>query len=255
MAGLPPPERDFFWHLESLRRRILAALAVFAAGAALAFSLMDRIMPLLCAPAARMGVKLYAMAPFEKFVAYLKASAVIGAAAALPVAAALAAGFVAPALEARSRRLLAPGVAAVCLFVLAGAALSWLVLVPFAVGFFAGFAPADGIAPLWGLGAYVSLVAGLVAALSLVCLAPPVLLGLIRAGLLRPSTLAAGRRYAIVAIAIVAGVVTPTVDVVSQCAVGAAMWGLFEITVLLGRIVAPGRARRPPEMEARDGQT
>ena len=97
--------------------------------------------------------------------------------------------------------------------------------------------------------------AGLVAATALVCLAPPLMLALVRSGLVKASTLGRGRRYAIVAIAVVAGVVTPTVDVVSQVAVGAALWALFEITLVLCRIVAPERERRRAEGEAIDGQT
>jgi sec-independent protein translocase protein TatC len=255
MPGSRQPEMDFFGHLESLRRRVIAALLVFLAAAILFFSLMDRIMPLLTSSAGRMGIKLYVMAPFEKLIAYMKASALLGAAAALPVAASLAGSFVAPALGARARRLIAPAIAIVCLFVLAGAVLAWFVMVPFAVGFFANFSSGDGIEPLWSLGSYISLVSGLVAAMALVCLIPPVLLAFIRAGLLQVSTLAKGRRHAIVAIAIIAAVVTPTVDVVTQCIVGTAMWGLFEITLILGRIIAPSRVPTENRTEAIDGQT
>ena len=244
---------DFFGHLEELRRRLVTAFAAFVIASAGFFALMDRLMPIVTAPADRLGIKLYAMAPFEKFAAYMKASALAGATVALPVALALAAAFVAPALGPRWRRLLAPGIVTVCLFVLAGVALAWFALVPFAVGFFARFAPGDGIEPLWSLASYISLVAGLVAATALVCLVPPLLLALVRSGLVKASTLARGRRHAVVAIAVVAGVVTPTVDVVSQVAVGAALWALFEITLVLCRIVAPERLRA--EREAIDGQT
>jgi sec-independent protein translocase protein TatC len=200
---------------------------------------MDRLMPVLTSPAERLGMKLYAMAPLEKLAAYVKVSAVAGAGIALPIAVALASSFVAPALKPRSRRLLAPGAIILCLFVLSGAALAWFALLPFALGFFARFASGDGIGALWSLGSYVSLVAGLVAATAVICLVPPVLLALIRTGLLEADALARKRRHAVVAIAIVAALLTPTVDVVSQAVVGAAMWVLFEITLLLGRIIAP----------------
>ena len=248
-------ELDFFGHLEELRRCLVTIFTAFVLASAAFFALMDRLMPILTAPAERFGIKLYAMAPFEKFAAYMKASALAGATVALPVAMALAAAFVAPALDPRWRKLLVPSIVTVCLFVLAGVALAWFALVPFTVGFFVRFAPGDGIEPLWSLASYISLVAGLVAATALVCLAPPLMLALVRSGLVKASTLGRGRRYAIVAIAVVAGVVTPTVDVVSQVAVGAALWALFEITLVLCRIVAPERERRRAEGEAIDGQT
>jgi sec-independent protein translocase protein TatC len=249
------PEMGFFDHFEELRLRVVAVFLVFVLATLGAFSLMDRIMPLLSLPAADFGVRLYALSPFEKFIAYLKASALLGAAFTLPVAAALVASFVAPALGPRARRALIPALVLVCGFVLAGAALAWLVMVPFAIRFFAHFAAGDGIEPLWSLGSYVSLVAGLVSATALLCLVPPALLGLIRAGLLRVEALARRRREIIVAIAIVAAVLTPTVDVVSQCAVGVVLWAMFELTLLLGRLIAPARAAREGGtiMEGRDG--
>lgn len=246
-------EMDFFGHLEALRHRLLAAFLAFIAAALAAFSLMDSLLPFLVRPAERLGIKLYAMAPLDKLAAYMKASAIAGTALALPIAIALAASFVAPALSPRARKLLAPGIALVCLFVSAGVALAWFALVPFAIGFFARFGSGDGIAPLWSLGSYISLVAGLVAGTGLACLAPPILLALVRAGVVEVAALARGRRYAIVAIAVVAAVVTPTVDVVSQLIVGAALWGLFEITLILGRIITPGRARRGSLAEAEHG--
>ena len=237
------PEMDFFGHLEILRRGIVAVLLFFLVAVFLLFTFMDEIMPSVVAPAASLGVKLYALSPFEKFFSYLKVSALLGLAAALPFAALLAAVFTAPALEPRSRRFLGPVVAAVLLFVLAGAALAWFVLLPFAIRFFAGFSPADGIEPLWGLGSYVSLAAGLLLASSLVFLVPPVLLAAFRIGLVSPAALAKRRRYAIVAIAVAAGVLTPTVDVVTQALVGAVMWLLYELTLLAGRFLAKDRGR------------
>lgn len=234
------PDLDFFDHLDSLRRRVVAAFAVFIAAAAAAFAFMDRLLPLVSAPALRTGLKLYATAPFEKLFVYLKVSAVIGLAITLPVTVSLLATFVSPALAPKTRRLLVPCLAVILLFLAAGAALSWFFMVPFAVGFFAEFAAGDGVLPLWSLGSYVSLVSGLVLSGALVFLVPPFLLALIRLGIVRTGTLAAGRRYAIVGIALAAGVLTPTVDVVSQCIVGAVLWGLFEITLLAGRFMEPG---------------
>jgi len=233
---------DFFDHLEILRRGIIVVFLVFAVCMALAFTLMDRIMPFFTASAGRSGLELYAFAPLEKFTAYLKISALAGCAVAIPLALVLAAAFVAPALEKRQRMLLAAGVPLVCAFVFAGAALAWFVLIPFAVGFFSNFASGDGIVPLWSLDSFVSLSAGLIAAMMLVCLIPPILLGLIRAGIVSVRFLARGRRFVIVAIAIFAAVITPTVDVVSQGIVGLSMWALFEITLLAGRFIEPRRS-------------
>jgi sec-independent protein translocase protein TatC len=248
-------EMGFFDHLESLRRGVLVSLVVFILAASAAFFFMDRIMPFLLRPADRLGVKLYAFAPFEKFVAYLKASAVLGAGAAMPLAASLAAGFVSPALGAKARRSVPAIVAAVVAFMYSGVALAWFWLLPFAVRFFFLFASGDGIEPMWSLSSFVSLAAGLVAASGMVFLVPPVMLLLIRLGIVKPSTLAKSRRYAIVAIVLLAGFITPTVDVVTQSIVAGVLWALFEITLIVGKIVAPKPEALEAQREEHDGQT
>jgi len=240
-AGDSHESMDFFDHLEILRRGVIAVFLVFAVCAAAAFYFMDGIMPFFTASAGRSGLVLYAFAPLEKFTAYLKISALAGCAVAIPLALVLAAAFVAPALEKGQRLFLAAGIPLACAFVFTGAALAWFVLIPFAVAFFSKFASGDGVVPMWSLDSFVSLSAGLIAAMMLVCLIPPVLLGLIRAGIVKVRFLARGRRFVIVAIAVFAAVITPTVDVVSQGIVGVCMWALFEITLLAGRLVEPRR--------------
>jgi len=241
---------DFYGHLEILRRGVLLVLLVFALGFAGAFFFMEDIMPFFTSSAARMGLKLYVLGPLEKFYAYLKVSALCGGAVALPFGLWSAAAFVAPALAARSRKSLGMGIGILFLFIVSGVLLAWMALVPFAVGFLSSFASGDGILPMWSLDSFVSLATGLIVAMALLCLVPPVLLVLMRAGILGVRTLAKARRYVIVAIAILAGVITPTVDVVSQCIVGACMWGLFEVTLILGRLFTPRRSGRVAVMEA-----
>jgi sec-independent protein translocase protein TatC len=236
-------EMGFFDHLETLRRGIIATLAAFVLAAFAFFSLMDSLLPSLLAPARTLGLALYAFSPYEKFVAYLKLSAVLGAGAALPLAAGLAAGFVAPALKPRARRSLAFATAALIVFFAIGAALAWFVVLPAAIKFFASFAAGDGVEPHWSLDSYVSLASGLLAAMGIVCILPPTLLAAMRLGIVEPSTLAKGRRYAIVVIALLAGILTPTVDAVTQCVLALAMWGLFELTLVVGRISAAARRR------------
>jgi sec-independent protein translocase protein TatC len=246
-------DMGFFDHLETLRRGIIASLAVFAVAACASFFFMDALMPLILAPVKAIGVKLYTHAPYEKFTAYLKASAILGACVAIPVAAGLAAAFLAPAFEPRVRKSIAAILVAVLAFAFAGAALAWFAFIPWVVGFFSGFAAGDGIEPLWSLNSFISLAAGLIAAMGIVCLVPPGLLVLMRFGVVKPATLAKGRRYAIIAIAIAAGVITPTVDVVTQLIVAAAMWGLFEITLLFGRMLAPREKKLIEKTEDIDG--
>lgn len=246
-------EMGFYDHLDVLRRGIIVSLVVFVLAAFAFFIFMDDLMPFILLPIRKLGIKLYTHAPYEKFTAYFKASAVLAAGLAIPVASSLAASFIAPALSPQARKSIAFILIALLAFALAGAALAWFAFVPVVVRFFALFARGDGIDPLWSLGSFISLIASLVAATGIVCLVPPSLLALMRFGIVKPSSLAKGRRYAIVAIAVIAGAITPTVDVVTQLVAAAAMWGLFEITLLLGRLVSPERKRRMETKEDPNG--
>ncbi len=76
----------------------------------------------------------------------------------------------------------------------------------------------------------------------------PVLLTLLaRVGIVTAAGLAAKRRYAIVAVFVVAAVLTPP-DVVSQCALAVPLLILYEISILCAKLVEKKRAAREEEL-------
>jgi len=66
---------------------------------------------------------------------------------------------------------------------------------------------------------------------------PVVLVSLEIAGALSPKTLASWRRWAIVGIVVVAGVVTPSSDPFSMMALAVPLYIFYELSILIGRIV------------------
>jgi sec-independent protein translocase protein TatC len=117
----------------------------------------------------------------------------------------------------------------------AGAALAYFVVMPIAFHWFLGFEGTRGglrQEALPAMGDYLSLVMQFILAFGVSFLLPVLLLLLNRAGIVSRKQLVGARRYVIVAITIVAAVITPP-DVVSQLTLAVPMLILFEGSLLI----------------------
>jgi sec-independent protein translocase protein TatC len=124
--------------------------------------------------------------------------------------------------------------AAVILFA-AGVALGYL-FIPLAVGFLLDFS-VEGVEPLLGLGDYIGFVTTFLLAFGIALQFPVVLYLLARVGILSYAFLSSRRRYVILLIALFAIVITPGDLVISSFTLGIVMYGLFEITLQLIRMM------------------
>ncbi|NPV54116.1 MAG: twin-arginine translocase subunit TatC [Firmicutes bacterium] len=223
-------EMTLIKHLEELRARIINAVVAVLAASCLVYLKVDWILAAITRPVG----SLVFLSPAEAFVVRIKLALVGGAILAGPVILFEAWRFAAPALtpaEARQALLFLPA-AFVAFFV--GAAFSLLVAFPVAMKFLMKFATPQLI-PMISIGEYVSFAVLLTVSLGLVFEMPLAILLLTRLGLVTPRGLAARRRYVILGVFVVAAVITPTVDMISQVLVAAPLWALFEIGVLLAR--------------------
>lgn len=196
-------------------------------------------------------VKLIYTAPLEILFTKMKLAALGGVFIAFPVIAYQLYRFIAPGLYRNERGAFLPFlVAAPVLFVL-GAALVYYVMLPFVMWFsLSQGISGDGITAelLPKVSDYLSLVMALVLAFGF-CFQLPVVMTLIgMAGLISSELMAKGRRYAIVAVVVVAAVVTPP-DPVSQLMLAIPMVLLYEISIWCVRII---EMRRKKADEAAD---
>jgi len=121
-------------------------------------------------------------------------------------------------------------VAAKSVFVI-GNYLTWLVVFPFAFKFFLSFAT-DVIQPLPSMKEYLSFVSFTMLAFGLVFELPLVIVFLARLGLVTVDFLRKNRKYAILLIFIVAAVLTPGPDVISQVLMAFPLMFLYEISII-----------------------
>jgi sec-independent protein translocase protein TatC len=135
-----------------------------------------------------------------------------------------------------------------------GAAFFYYVLLPYAIKFFAGFEQPAGpdVLPVQmenKVGEYIGFVMTLIFAFGL-CFELPVLLSLLaRVGLVTSAGLKSKRRYAIVIVFLVAAVVTPP-DVFSQVSLALPILALYEISIILARMIEKKREKDEAELEA-----
>ena len=222
-------------HLEELRSRIIVvAVAILVAGIA-GFFIAEPLIALLRAPLDRQQAELIQTGVGEAFGVRMQLALVTGLALAMPVILYEIWAFVTPGLTRSERRLVWPMLgAAVVLFAL-GIVLGYL-LIPLAVNFLLDFS-LEGVRPLLGLGDYVGFVTTFLLAFGLALEFPIVLFLLARIGILSYAFLSRRRRFVILIIALFAIVITPGDIVIGSLTLAIVMYGLFELSLQLIRMM------------------
>ena len=160
--------------------------------------------------------------------------------------------FVAPALSAKEKRVVVPTVGvAVGLFLL-GAVFSYLLLVPASIEVAIEATKWMGYAMIWTVGSYYSLMTWLVVGMGAVFEFPLVVLALAYLGIVEVKTFRKSRRLVIVICFIVAAIVTPTPDPITQTLVAVPLIALFEIALIVAAIMERRKAKAELAEQAAD---
>ncbi len=219
-------------HLNELRKRLTWAVLGLVAGTAISFFFAEPLLLFLIAP---YGELVQAISPTEPLETFFKVALVSGAILAMPVILFQIWLFVAPALEKSERRFVYVFVPAAFTMFLLGIAFSWFVLLPAAINFLAGFMP-DIFLTEWTAREYIGFTTTFLFWIG-VCFEMPLVVYLIaRAGMVEARTLREQWRVALVAIAILAAAVTPSVDPVTMMLTMAPLLVLYGLSILLARL-------------------
>lgn len=247
MALRPHPEAtmSFLDHLEELRRRFLYSLAAVAVGAGVGFWVTTQfeVIGFLTRPVRPLlqSGRLAYLHPTEPFMVSLKVGIFVGIVIALPVVFYHFWRFVAPGLMENEKKVFVPSlVASVGLF-LAGAALAFFMVLPFALRFFLSFGD-EALQPVITIGDYFAFAMQITLVFGFVFETPLVILVLTYVGVLSPRTLRTYRRHAIVAMAILSAMVTPA-DIISMMLMFVPLYLLFEASVVGAGLIERRRER------------
>ncbi|MBC7106050.1 MAG: twin-arginine translocase subunit TatC [Firmicutes bacterium] len=238
-------------HLAALRRVVLVSGAAVALCALAVFlGLSDYLLEVLLRPLRLLNVPVITIGVGEAFMARVRVSLLGGLILGFPVVAWQLGGYLWPALRGPERRLaLALFPAAAVLFA-GGAAFSYGVVLPLALRFL--LAAAGDFHPMIALRDYVSFADALLLPGGLAFEAPLVLYLLARLNLVGAAGLKRRRRYVYLGVFILAALLTPGTDVLSQVAVAVPTVVLYEAGVVLAGLVERGR-RRAAAAGARSG--
>lgn len=243
-AGMDPPENkpslelDFIAHLRELRRRLIISLICLGLGLAAAWNLSPDIYKILTSPilqALPSEQKLISLKLPEGFLIRMRISFFGGFILAFPMMAYQGWAFVAPGLLPGERRLVWPLTFLALILFVAGLAMAYFLVLPLAFKFLAGFFGPD-LALLPEARENLALVSSSLLAFGLAFELPLGLLFLNRLGLVNLARLKKWRGYAVLAIFIVAAVVTPP-DIMSQIMLAVPLVLLYELSLALIRLI------------------
>jgi len=238
---------SFLEHLDELRRRLMVSALALLGGFLVAFAFVGRLFDIVMKPlteALPPGGTLIFTEPTEGFLLTLKIAALAGVLIAAPVVMWQLWLFIAPGLYTNERRMAIPFVLMSTVFFVGGALFSHYMVFPWAWRFFASFSN-DYVDFMPRIAPAFALYAKLMLAMGAVFQMPTLVLFLSRMGVVTARMLIRQTKYAILVIFIVAAVLTPGPDVVSQVLMAAPMIVLYGISIVIAWLF--GRRPRPDE--------
>lgn len=243
---------SFLDHLEELRARLVKAVVALGLGFGIAWNYREEIFHFMVAPlrAAYPGLKLIATSPTEAVMLYMKMAFFTGIFIAAPFLLYQVWAFISPGLYSNEKSYAIPFIFFGTAFFVGGAAFGHYFLFPLTFSFLASFGGAD-IDFMPKVSDYYSFYSWFLLALGIVFQVPVVIFVLSRIGLVTAGFLLRKFKWAVLLSFVVAAVVTPTPDMVTQTLLALPMIGLY----LLGVVVAAlfGKKRAVPVPYASTG--
>jgi sec-independent protein translocase protein TatC len=247
------PQETFLSHLIELRERLVRSLLIFALACVPALYFSAELYDLLAMPLIEtlpQGSKMIATGVITPFLIPMKIAFMAGFVLSLPFLLYQGWAFVAPGLYAHEKKLVLPLVVSSTLLFLLGMLFCYFIVFRKVFAFIASFAPKSiSVAP--DIEAYFNFVLGMFLAFGLAFEVPVVVVVLIITGLVSVEQLREWRGYVVVAIFILAAIVTPP-DVVSQIALAIPMCILYEVGIFFGQFI--NKRRKEAALEPSSGE-
>jgi len=232
-----------FWdHLDELRRRILRSIVAVCITSVAGFFLSGPAQTFLVKPFNdKVAGSLALLAPGDGFMVQMKISIIIGLALALPYVAFELYGFIGPGLKPKEKRWLWPVVIIANVLFWIGIAFAWYCL-PAALEFLGSYG-GGGVQNLWSLKNYINILIFLLLAFGIIFQLPLIMGILIATGVVPAKFFRKHRRMAIILNFVIAGVATPTTDMITMLAMAIPLCVLYEVSIWVG-VIVEGRKRK-----------
>ncbi len=234
MTAKDGAEMPFLEHLEELRWRIIKILAALLIASIACYTVSDFLFAWLRWPLEKAvpdgSINLNFLKVGEGFTVRIKLSILVGVFLTIPVTIYQIWKFIMPGLYHSEKRVVAPIVVLSSILFLIGSAICFIWVLPFTIRFLMDIAP-ENVDPVLTINEYLNFIMWTTLSYGIVFQLPIISLFLGKMGLIDARMLGKGRRYAVVAIAVVSAVVTPP-DIFSMAMMGLPLYMLYEISIL-----------------------
>jgi sec-independent protein translocase protein TatC len=220
-------------HLDELRQRMFRAFLGVLLTTALSFVFTRQLIDFLAAPIGG-SQALVSIEVTENIAIYMRVALLSGLVLGMPIMLYEILSFILPGLKGNERKWLLWGVPTASLLFLAGVAFCWFVMLPAAIPFLVNFI---GITTHVRPANYFNFITTLLFWIGVSFEMPLVVALLAKLKLVTARQLLKAWRYAVVLIALLAAVITPTVDPLNMGLVMAPLCMLYLVSVLLARLV------------------
>lgn len=225
------PELTIVEHLQELRGRLTICAIALVIGTMIGLLFSDPIYTLLKRPAG--AQQFFTIEMTEAFTTYFKVAIMSGVALAMPVFVYEIFGFVGPGLTRKERRVVITLLPLVSAFFIFGMLFAYFVVLPFAVHYLLFFS--DETVQTIRISNYIGFVTTVELWLGLAFETPLIIYMLAKVHLVDVKRLASYRKYAILAVFIIAAAITPTPDPFNQTLVAIPLYLLYELGILFAR--------------------
>ncbi len=253
MSDHPETDREqtFLEHLVELRGRLLKACLAVAVVLVVLLPFSRKLYQYLAGPLlAQMpeGSHMIAIDVASPFLAPFKMTLLLALVIAIPVVMYQLWAFVAPALFRHEKRLAKPLLVSSVLLFYLGCAFAFFVVFPLVFGFMNRIAP-EGVAVMTDITRYLDFVIALFLAFGIAFEVPIATIILVATGITTTAQLGKARPYVVVAAFAIGMLLTPP-DIISQTLLAIPMWILYEIGIVMCRILLPHKATEEPADQA-----
>ena len=243
-------ELSFMEHLVELRSRLLKSCAAILVILVILLPFARKIYATLAAPLTAVlpeGSSMIAIDVASPFLTPFKLALLLSLILAIPIVLYQLWAFVAPALYREEKKLARPLLYTSVFLLYAGCAFAYFVVFPLVFGFFTRVAP-EGVTVMTDISKYLDFVITLFLAFGITFEVPIATIILVATGMTTIDQLAKARPYILVGAFAMGMLLTPP-DVISQTLLALPMWALFEIGLLMSRILLPHRQSKAEEAE------
>lgn len=249
-----------FWdHLEALRSVLLRILAIAVGAGIVAFCckellfriilapgnsgfityrLMDRLLGLFGVSSSGLAdfkIELFSAVLTAQFMTHLKMAFCFGLVLTMPYIIYQLYGFIAPALHRNERRYTVAVLTWSYLLFIIGVLLNYFLIFPLAFRFLGTYQVSADVPNIITLTSYTDLLLTLTLMMGILFELPVLSWFLAKLGFVNAAFMKKYRRHAIIAIFIVAAIITPTTDVFTLMLVGLPIYALYELSIVIVR--------------------